>query len=42
MKFKHTIAAKQLGRRAIGIEKEKQYCGTAVARLKGGLMGGAR
>ena len=32
------VAAKQLGRKAIGIEIEKKYCDIAIERLKQGVL----
>ena len=33
------VAAKQLGRKAIGIEIEKKYCDIAIERLRQGVLG---
>jgi DNA modification methylase len=36
--FHKIVAAKQLGRKAIGIEIEQKYCDIAVDRLRQGVL----
>jgi DNA modification methylase len=36
--FHKIVAAKQLGRKAIGIEIEKKYCDIAIERLRQGVL----